>query len=96
MTEPVSRAGLRPRQLPGTRLEQIGSQVLLSDADRGVVLVVNESAAALWELCDGVTTIEEMVTAICEVSAVSLDRARDDVGKTLAEFERAGLICFDA
>ena len=96
MTEHMSGATVRPRQAPGTRLKRRGDQVLLSDADRTLTLAVNESAAALWQLCDGTTTIEEMVTAICEVSALSLDRARDDVRKTLAEFERSGLITFEA
>jgi len=59
------------------------------------MLALNESAAALWELCDGSTTIDEMVVAICEVSSVPADRARDDVERTLVEFQRAGLLAFD-
>ena len=82
----------RPCRLPGTSLEQRGDHVIVFDADRNVMLALNQSAAALWELCDGSTTIEEMVLAICEVSATPADRARDDVERTLAEFERAGLL----
>ena len=96
MTQPTSPAGTHPRQIPGARLKRRAGQVLLVDADRTVALVGNESAAALWQLCDGATSIEEMVTASCEVSALSFDRATDDVEKTLTEFERAGLISFDA
>jgi hypothetical protein len=33
-----------------------------------------------------------MVMAICEVSSISAHQARDDVERTLAEFERAGLL----
>ena len=92
MREPMPDATLRPRHLPGTRLEQSGGRVIVCDADRKVMLSLNESAAALWELCDGSTTIEEMVMAICEVSSIPAGRARDDVERTLAEFERAGLL----
>ena len=70
MREPMPDVTLRPRHLPGTRLEQSGGRVIVCDADRKVMLSLNESAAALWELCDGSTTVEEMVMAICEVSSL--------------------------
>jgi hypothetical protein len=92
MREPMADATRRPRRLPGTSLEQRGDRVIVCDADRNVMLALNESAAALWELCDGSTTIEEMVMAICEVSSISPAQARDDVERTLAEFERARLL----
>jgi hypothetical protein len=95
MTEPVADTSVRPRQLPGTRVEQKGGRVVVCDADRKVMLALNESAAALWELCDGSTTIEEMVMAICAVSSIPAGRARDDVERTLAEFQRAGLLAFN-
>jgi hypothetical protein len=92
MREPVPDATRRPRRLASTSLEQRGDHVIVRDADHNVMLALNESAAALWELCDGSTTIEEMVSAICEVSSIAASRARDDVERTLAEFERAGLL----
>lgn len=82
----------RPRHLPGTRLEQREGRVIICDADHKVMLALNESAAALWELCDGGTTIEEMVMAICELSSISARQALEDVERTLSEFERAGLL----
>ena len=94
MTERAPDAKVRPCQLPGTRVEQRAGRVVIGDADQKVMLAVNASAAALWELCDGNTTIEEMVMAICQVSSLPADRARDDVERTLAEFQRAGLLAF--
>ena len=92
MREQMPDTTLGPCHLPGTRLEQRGGRVIVCDADGNVMLALNESAAALWELCDGSTTIDEMVMAICEVSSISAHQARDDVERTLAEFERAGLL----
>jgi len=69
--------------------------VVVCDADQKVMLALNQSAAALWELCDGSTTIDEMVMAICAVSSIPADRARDDVERTLAELRRAGLLVFN-
>ena len=92
MRTPMPDSTLRPRHLPGTRLEQREGRVIVCDADHNVMLALNESAAALWELCDGSTTIEEMVIAICEVSSIPAGQAREDVERTLTEFERAGLL----
>lgn len=91
-----AKRGLCPYQLPGTRLEHHSDRALISHGDRGPVLSLNESAAAVWELCDGDTTIDEMVMAICEVASIRPDHARDDVETTLAQLERAGLLAFNS
>lgn len=88
------KKGVRPFQLPGTQFELQGGRALVSDAQRTVVLALNESAAAVWELCDGQTTIDEMVMAICELSSIRPDQAREDVETTIAQLERAGLLTF--
>lgn len=86
----------RPRRVPGTFLEHEGARLRISGPEKEAVVVVNESAAAVFELCDGETTIDEMVTAICDASSTPPARARDDVEKTLVELERAGLVNFGA
>jgi len=60
-----------------------------------VVVSVNTSAAALFELCDGATTVGEMVTAVCDASSIPLVQAEGDVLRTLDELEKSGLIIFE-
>ncbi|MGH9299665.1 MAG: PqqD family protein [Acidimicrobiales bacterium] len=82
-----------PRQVRGTRLEiKRSGRRLLHAPSENAVLSLNESASALWELCDGNTTIEEMVAAICDASAVAPSQALKDVEATIAQLEEAGLI----
>ena len=71
-----------------------GTKVLLSDAEGTVVLAVNESAAALWELCDGATSAQEMASAVRDLAGIPLERAVADVKATLIRFEQAGLVSF--
>ena len=54
--------------------------------------LVNESARAIWELCDGETTPEEMASAISELTSVGLEQARSDVEATLDRLLTLGLI----
>jgi len=86
------KQGLRPCQRPGISIEHRGHRALISDDERAKVLSLNESAAAVWELCDGSTTIDEMVMAICQVTSVRPDQAREDVEMTLAKLEEAGFL----
>ena len=74
--------------------------VLVDDGERSMLVapgqdgthVLNPTARAIWELCDGVTLPEEMVAAICEVFVVTPAQAVADVERTLEELTRVGLI----
>jgi hypothetical protein len=54
--------------------------------------LLNETARAIWELCDGDTTPSEMVMAICEVSGLPDEVVAEDVHRTLSEFDRLGIL----
>jgi PqqD family protein of HPr-rel-A system len=69
-----------------------GSQRALYDARSGRVHLMNDAAKAVWELCDGETSPEEMVQAICELSGMHPDVIAEDVERILTDFDRAELI----
>lgn len=55
------------------------------------ILKLNETALAIWDLCDGATTVDEMVEAVVELG-LDEQRARTDVEGVVDEFERLGVI----
>jgi hypothetical protein len=63
-TVPVRSEGLRLQRQASTGLD-----VLVNDD--GPVAVLNSTAAALWELCDGRTTVREMTLAVRELVGTS-------------------------
>ena len=82
-------------------LPQRQTDVLLVDeADRSVLMapghdashLLNPTARAIWELCDGLTDPDEMVGAICQVFSVAMETARADVTYALEQLTAAGLI----
>lgn len=92
MTDPSLTGSRRPRQSGAVRPMRRNGTLLLFD-DEGMPLgELNESAAALWELCDGDTTADEMVDAVCMACPVVRDDAKLDVARALDELSRAGLI----
>lgn len=64
------------------------------DSEHSQLHILNETAQAVWELCDGQTRPDEMVEAICELYGLSPHRVDEDVRRILAEFEEAHLIAW--
>lgn len=54
--------------------------------------VLNAAAKAIWDLCDGSTTPEEISSAIAEVAGLSHEEASDHVDQTLRSLSDAGLL----
>jgi hypothetical protein len=61
-------------------------------SDSGAVVVLNPTAAALWELLDGQTTVDEVVTAATSLFAASGDDIRDDIVTIIAEMRVQKLV----
>ncbi len=81
-----------PRRRPGLRPERVGDGVILVDGTGAEVCVLNETAFALWQLCDGATSPSEISAAVS--AAVGLDgpTARLEVTAALAELRRSGAL----
>ena len=58
----------------------------------GQLHALNASALAIWELCDGMTTIDEMIRAVAELTDAGLEQAERDVVRTLDELAERGLV----
>jgi hypothetical protein len=70
-----------------------GWTVYVSETDS--LHVLNDSARAIWELCDGRTSPSEMAHAISELTRVNIDDANRDVAATLDSLRRLGLVSSD-
>lgn len=85
-------AGLRPRRKSGLFLRQAKGENAVYDPATGSVHLLNATAWAIWDLCDGGTDPQEMIDAICEVSRMHRDLVSEDVQRVLGEFDEAGLL----
>lgn len=73
------------------RLPARGGAALL-DRRSGRLHVLNGSALAIWELCDGETETAEMVEAVSELVGLPVPAAAADVERALMELDLAGLL----
>lgn len=54
--------------------------------------LLNETARAIWELCDGETTAVEMGRAVAEMTAMTWQESIAAIEETLESLEERGLI----
>ncbi len=88
----TTRVRRLPRRRDDVRLSDDATCSVLTDLRRGTSHVLNPTASAIWELCDGTTTLDELIDAICQVFSVPHGVALRDVAAALAQLEEAGLV----
>jgi hypothetical protein len=82
----------RPRRSATVRVVDRTGSAKLVDADGEPILGLNETALAIWDLCDGATAVEEMVDAVVSAFPVDAAQAAQDVAAVVAEFDRMQLL----
>lgn len=85
-------AKTRPRRRGQAWVQRDGEETAVYNAGSGQLHIVNASALAIWELCDGETTPKEMAEAISELTGLELDASAADVHSTLMTLADAGLV----
>lgn len=88
----ITRDADRPVRLPGTVVEGSVEGLVASRAEPPLRVALNPTAAALWKLCDGETTVAEMVSAVCDLFEVTPAQAEADVTAGIEQMRRAGLV----
>jgi hypothetical protein len=88
----VNQLRTYPRRRTDALVLDDGTESRLIAAGQVQTHVMNPTARAIWELCDGETEPGEMVMAICQVFDVEPMVARIDVQAALARLADAGLI----
>lgn len=82
----------RPRRAAGLHVARRPDGFVLTDAGGGELCRMNETAAAVWELCDGETTVAEMVDAVCQACAVERADAQRDLRRVVTALGAEGFV----
>lgn len=87
-----SLANLTPVRRQELWLRETNGESVLFDPQSGRLHVLNETAVAVWQLCDGETRPHEMVDAISGLFHMDRDVVWEDVSRILEDFKKAGLL----
>ena len=82
----------RPERVGEVWTRREGSETAVYDPARGVLYRLNPSAHAIWELCDGEISTEEIVEALVELTGRLIGDVTAEVESTLDDLRRIGLV----
>ena len=82
----------RPIRRKDVWLRQTKDENAVYNPATAEVYILNDTALAIWDLCDGDTKPEEMMTAICDVTGLPSEVVAEDLERILLEFDSAELI----
>jgi PqqD family protein of HPr-rel-A system len=76
----------RPLPSADVSLQRVGNEAILHDRRNGRAHVLNDSAARVWQLCDGRATLDEIVSAFAASYDMPPADVREDVVYILSKF----------
>jgi PqqD family protein of HPr-rel-A system len=81
-----------PRKVGEVWTRQEGDQTAVFDPSSGRLTRLNPSALAIWELCDGETSQDEIIDAVAELTGRSREEVATEVNATIRQLFELGLI----
>jgi Coenzyme PQQ synthesis protein D (PqqD) len=82
----------RPLRRAGASAVELDDNLALYDDVGQLLILLNPSAASVWELCDGTRTLDEIVRALVEVYGDAGGLIGSDVGQTVRKLAELGLV----
>lgn len=82
----------RPARLSGTEEYPIGEELLVYVPRSGTAYALNRSAAAIWHLCDGIRTIEEITEELGQWISRTRATLLPDVTQGVTRLHEWGLL----
>jgi hypothetical protein len=84
--------GSLPVRRAGAEGVELDDNLALYDEVGQLMILLNTSAAAVWERCDGTTTIDDMVRQLAEAHAAEAGDVCEDVRLTVRKLADLGLV----
>jgi PqqD family protein of HPr-rel-A system len=75
-----------PTRSSDVTLQRVGQEAILYDRRHGRAHVINDSAARIWDLCDGSATLDEIAGAFAASYGMPAASVHDDVVRILTTF----------
>ena len=85
-------AGSVPVRREGASAVELDENIAVYDDVGQLLILLNSSAGSVWKLCDGSTTVDEIVEALGETYPDQASVIGDDVRETLRKLADMGLV----
>jgi hypothetical protein len=81
-----------PARRPGASAVELDDNLAVYDDVGQILILLNASAASVWERCDGATTLDDMVRALQAAHPDDAADIDDDVRQTVGKLMELGLL----
>jgi hypothetical protein len=82
-----------PRRRSDIMIQSLGDELLLCSPEAKAIHILNPTAQRIWELCDGVHSVEDMEQVLRTSFAVSTEcDVAGDINRTVEVFGSKGLL----
>lgn len=82
----------RPTRRTGASAVELDDNVAVYDDVGQLLILLNTSAAAVWDHCDGTTTVDDMVRALAAAHPDDAADIGEDVRQTVRKLVELGLV----
>ena len=84
-----------PRKRRNFHLEEVDGEHILFGRTRAAAHFLNESASAIWNVCDGTRSVREIVQIFSDAYPDSAGEIAQQVPQVIGELAAAGVLAFD-
>ncbi|MDH5730318.1 MAG: PqqD family protein [Gammaproteobacteria bacterium] len=79
-------------QNPNIDTQEVEGEFLVLDRKKDKIHQLNQTASAIWLMCDGNTSKQDMMRRYGEMFEISSEQAQNDVNDLIAQFIELGII----
>jgi len=83
---------LIPKKCTGFLIEQMDGETVLLHPAKNIIIHANETAALIWQLCDGNNTEQDIVKILSSTYPDSRDQITRDVPETIQRLRTQGAL----
>jgi len=81
-----------PKPIPGFQVQSLDGEVVLLHPTSAVILHLNQTGALVWQLCDGIRSVHDIVLLLGDAYPESRKQIEADVPQFIAQFAAHGAL----
>lgn len=81
-----------PKQSQGFLVEKMEGELVLFHPARNIIIHTNETAALIWQMCDGNNTVDQIVEILSGAYPDARDQIAREVPDTIQKFKEQGAL----